>query len=75
LIVCGDKPVINVDIEKVDAILVDQLCVYISTLASIYHKPAATFIGGFKARTLMDSPVLIDRFNYNGRLYVYARLI
>lgn len=72
LIVCGDKPGINVDYEKVDSVLVDQLCLYISTLASIYHKPAASFIGGFKARKLIESPVLIERLDYNGKVYVHT---
>lgn len=32
---------------------------HISTLASIYHKPASVFIGNFKPKRLLDSPALI----------------
>ncbi|GMH33859.1 hypothetical protein BSKO_01693 [Bryopsis sp. KO-2023] len=43
-IVLADKPVITDDSSNLDGLLLDELLSQMSTLASVYHKPAGTFI-------------------------------
>ena len=70
-IVFGDRPNLSSDIEVVDDALVDQLCLYIASIASIYHKPASSFIGRFNTRTLKQTPVLVvERKFYADRSYL-----
>lgn len=51
--------------------LVDELLIHISTLASIYHRPPDTFIGGFKPRSQpqvarnLESRIGDDKGNMN----------
>lgn len=42
--VLAEKPVITDDSNNLDPLLLDQLLAQLSTLASVYHKPADTFI-------------------------------
>lgn len=44
-IVLSDKPPITSTIQSLPAGLLEELLGEISTLASVYHKPAATFVG------------------------------
>ncbi|KAI9801642.1 MAG: beta-adaptin [Piccolia ochrophora] len=44
-IVLSEKPPITTTIQSLSTPLLDQLLTELSTLASVYHKPAATFIG------------------------------
>jgi hypothetical protein len=43
-VVLAEKPVITDDSNNLDPLLLDQLLSQLSTLASVYHKPADTFI-------------------------------
>ncbi|KAJ3223250.1 hypothetical protein HK099_001341 [Clydaea vesicula] len=58
-IVLGEKPVITTETDIVDQPLLEELILHISTLASIYHKPASNFIGSFRPRILEPSPCLV----------------
>lgn len=60
-IILSDKPAISTETDNMDSQLLQELLLHISTLASIYHKPAPTFIGGIKARRLMPSKALVFR--------------
>ncbi|KAI9800249.1 MAG: AP-1 complex subunit beta-1 [Sarcosagium campestre] len=44
-IVLSERPAITTTIQSLPPALLDQLLTELSTLASVYHKPAATFIG------------------------------
>ena len=43
-IVLAQKPVISNDTGSLEPLLLDELLLQMSTLASVYHKPAGTFI-------------------------------
>ena len=47
-IVLSDKPPITTTIQSLPPALLDQLLSELSTLASVYHKPPETFVGGGK---------------------------
>lgn len=40
----ADKPVISDDINNLEPLLLEELLSQMSTLASVYHKPASTFV-------------------------------
>lgn len=44
-----------------DISVIDNLCLYISTLASIYHKNPDTFIGEFHSRRYQLSPAYVTK--------------
>ncbi|KAJ3053492.1 hypothetical protein HK102_011691, partial [Quaeritorhiza haematococci] len=58
-IVLSDKPPITTESDDMDSPILEELLLHISTLASIYHKPPTTFIGGAKMRRLGQSPALV----------------
>ncbi|KAI8912918.1 adaptin N terminal region-domain-containing protein [Powellomyces hirtus] len=60
-IILSDKPAISTETDNIDSQLLQELLLHVSTLASIYHKPATTFIGGIKPRKLMPSKALVFR--------------
>ncbi|KAJ3140785.1 AP-1 complex subunit beta-1 [Geranomyces variabilis] len=60
-IILSDKPAISTETDNIDNALLQELLLHVSTLASIYHKPATTFIGGVKPRKLMPSKALVFR--------------
>ncbi|KAI9199673.1 AP-2 complex subunit beta-like protein [Polychytrium aggregatum] len=47
-IVLSEKPGISTETENMEAAIVDELHLHISTLASIYHKPPQLFTAGFR---------------------------
>ncbi|KAJ1975225.1 hypothetical protein H4R34_004417 [Dimargaris verticillata] len=68
-IVLSEKPDISAEAENLDPVLLEELLMNISSLASIYHKPPSTFIAGAKRRHLTESKVLDhDRTWYTGGL-------
>ncbi|KAJ1973877.1 hypothetical protein H4R35_003889 [Dimargaris xerosporica] len=72
-IVLSDKPDISAEAENLDPVLLEELLMNISSLASIYHKPPSTFIAGAKRRHLPESKVLNhDRTWYAGGLSASA---
>ncbi|KAJ3020609.1 AP-1 complex subunit beta-1 [Thoreauomyces humboldtii] len=60
-IILSDKPAISTETDNIDSQLLQELLLHVSTLASIYHKPASSFIGGIKPRKLMPSKALVFR--------------
>ncbi|KAJ3029212.1 AP-2 complex subunit beta [Rhizophlyctis rosea] len=60
-IVLSDKPAISTETDNMEGTLLDELLLHISTLASIYHKPPNTFIGGVKQRRLIPSKAFVQR--------------
>ncbi|KAI8827060.1 Clathrin/coatomer adaptor, adaptin-like protein [Fimicolochytrium jonesii] len=60
-IILSDKPAISTETDNIDGPLLQELLLHVSTLASIYHKPATSFIGGIKTRKLVKSRALVDR--------------
>ncbi|KAJ3035720.1 hypothetical protein HK097_004128, partial [Rhizophlyctis rosea] len=63
-IILGDLPPISTETDNMEGTLLDELLLHISTLASIYHKPPNTFIGGVKNRRLIPSKAFVHR-TYN----------
>ncbi|KAI8809902.1 armadillo-type protein [Cladochytrium replicatum] len=57
-IVLGDTPAISTETDNIEPALVNELLLYVNSLASIYHKPPSTFIGGVKDRRLVKTPAL-----------------
>ncbi|RHZ77649.1 hypothetical protein Glove_174g178 [Diversispora epigaea] len=57
-VVLSDKPRISTESDNMEPILLEELLLHISSLASIYHKSPQTFIHHSKARALIPSAVL-----------------
>lgn len=45
-VVLAEKPVITYEMNTIEPALLNELISQISTLASVYHRPASTFIDG-----------------------------
>ncbi|KAJ3126526.1 AP-2 complex subunit beta [Nowakowskiella sp. JEL0407] len=60
-IIFGDKPSISTETENMDPVLVEELLLHISNLASVYHKPPGTFLGGVKDRKVQISSAYVAR--------------
>ncbi|KAI9104755.1 Clathrin/coatomer adaptor, adaptin-like protein [Phlyctochytrium arcticum] len=60
-IILSDKPAVSTETDNIDNTLLQELLLHVSTLSSIYHKPATSFIGGIKPRRLMPSKALVFR--------------
>ncbi|CAG8481907.1 10868_t:CDS:10 [Acaulospora morrowiae] len=60
-VVLSDKPHITTESDNMEPVLLDELLLHISSLASIYHKAPQTFIHHSKPRFLTPSPVLNNR--------------
>ncbi|KAJ1546298.1 AP-1 complex subunit beta-1, partial [Nowakowskiella sp. JEL0078] len=61
VIILGDKPTISTETDNMEPALVDELLLHVSNLASIYHKPPGTFLGGVKERKIRPSNALVMR--------------
>ncbi|KAJ1654075.1 hypothetical protein IWQ61_005926 [Dispira simplex] len=57
-IILSQKPDISAEAENLDPLLLEELLMNISSLATIYHRPPASFIPGAKRRFLPNSKVL-----------------
>lgn len=60
-IVMGQKPPITADSEKLDPNTLEELCLCIGTLATIYLKPVQQVFRSARARKLTPSPALQKR--------------
>lgn len=60
-IVMGTKPPITADSEKLDPVTLEELCLCIGTLATIYLKPVQQVFRSARARRLPASPALQKR--------------
>lgn len=57
-IVLGEKPAITAAAEQLDPQTLDEMCLNIGTLATVYLKPVNQVFRSARARRLMDSPAL-----------------
>lgn len=60
-IVMGDKPPITAENEKLDPLTLEELCLSIGTLATIYLKPVQQVFRTARPRRLPESPALQKR--------------
>src|SRR5271156_5882842 len=60
-VVMGTKPPITAESEKLDPVTLEELCLNIGTLATIYLKPIQQVFRTARQRRLQDSPVLQKR--------------
>ncbi|KAG6129252.1 hypothetical protein E4U38_005226 [Claviceps purpurea] len=57
-IVMGEKPAITAEAEKLEAPTLEEMCLNVGTLATIYLKPVQTVFRSARPRKLQDSPAL-----------------
>lgn len=57
-VVMGSKPAISAENEKLDPVTLEELCLNIGTLATIYLKPVQQVFRAARPRRLPDSPAL-----------------
>ncbi|ETS83342.1 hypothetical protein PFICI_05218 [Pestalotiopsis fici W106-1] len=57
-IVMGEKPAITAESEKLDPQTLEEMCLNVGTLATIYLKPVQTVFRSARPRKLQDSPAL-----------------
>lgn len=57
-IVMGEKPPITAESEKLDPQTLEEMCLNVGTLATIYLKPVQTVFRSARPRRLIDSPCL-----------------
>ena len=58
LVVMGEKPAITAESEQLDPATLQQMCLHVGTLATIYLKPVLQVFKGARVRKLQDSPAL-----------------
>ncbi|KAK3066336.1 hypothetical protein LTR53_017357, partial [Teratosphaeriaceae sp. CCFEE 6253] len=57
-IVMGEKPAITAESEKLDPATLEEMCLVVGTLATVYLKPVHNVFRSARARRLHDSPAL-----------------
>lgn len=57
-IVMGDKPPITAEAERLEAPTLEEMCLNVGTLATIYLKPVQTVFRSARPRKLQESPAL-----------------
>lgn len=57
-IVMGEKPAITAESERLDPATLEELCLNVGTLATVYLKPVQTVFRNARPRRLQDSPAL-----------------
>ncbi|KAI5366523.1 Putative clathrin/coatomer adaptor, adaptin-like, armadillo-like helical, AP complex subunit beta [Septoria linicola] len=57
-IVMGEKPAITAESEKLDPVTLEEMCLVVGTLATVYLKPVQTVFRSTRPRRLQDSPAL-----------------
>ena len=60
-VIMGTKPPITAESEKLDPVTLEELCLNIGTLATIYLKPVQQVFRAARPRRLADSPALQRR--------------
>ncbi|KAF2836040.1 Adaptor protein complex beta subunit [Patellaria atrata CBS 101060] len=58
LVVMGDKPPITAESEKLDPNTLEEMCLNVGTLATVYLKPVQSVFRSARPRRLVDSPAL-----------------
>ncbi|KAJ4270251.1 hypothetical protein NW762_001927 [Fusarium torreyae] len=57
-IVMGEKPAITAESERLDSATLEEMCLNVGTLATVYLKPVQTVFRSARPRKLQDSPAL-----------------
>src|SRR5262249_25064349 len=57
-IIMGTKPPITAESEKLEAATLEEMCLNVGTLATIYLKPVSQVFRSARLRKLQDSPAL-----------------
>lgn len=57
-IVMGEKPPITAESEKLDPATLEEMCLVVGTLATVYLKPVHTVFRSARVRRIQDSPAL-----------------
>lgn len=57
-IVMGEKPPITAEAEKLESSTLEEMCLNVGTLATIYLKPVQTVFRSARPRKIQDSPAL-----------------
>lgn len=57
-IIMGEKPPITAESERLDPATLEEMCLNVGTLATIYLKPVQTVFRSARPRRLQDSPAL-----------------
>ncbi|EMC93514.1 hypothetical protein BAUCODRAFT_37199 [Baudoinia panamericana UAMH 10762] len=57
-IVMGEKPAITAESEKLDPVTLEEMCLVVGTLATVYLKPVHTVFRSARPRRLQESPAL-----------------
>ncbi|KAK5163219.1 uncharacterized protein LTR77_010805 [Saxophila tyrrhenica] len=57
-IVMGEKPPITAESEKLDPVTLEEMCLVVGTLATVYLKPVHTVFRSTRPRRLQESPAL-----------------
>ena len=57
-IVMGEKPPITAESEKLDPATLEEMCLNVGTLATVYLKPVQQVFRSARPRRLIDSPAL-----------------
>lgn len=57
-VVMGEKPAITAESEKLDPVTLEEMCLAVGTLATVYLKPVHTVFRSARQRRLQDSPAL-----------------
>ncbi|KAJ6785013.1 hypothetical protein PWT90_06171 [Aphanocladium album] len=57
-IVMGEKPPITAESEKLEPAILEEMCLNVGTLATVYLKPVQTVFRAARVRKLPDSPAL-----------------
>lgn len=77
-IVMGEKPAITAESEKLDPVTLEEMCLVVGTLATVYLKPVHTVFRSARPRRLQDSPALqkdsLPGWDANGRGAATTRL-
>jgi vesicle coat complex subunit len=57
-VVMGEKPPITAESEKLDPVTLEEMCLVVGTLATVYLKPVQQVFRSARPRRLIDSPAL-----------------
>jgi len=57
-IVMGEKPAITAESERLDPVTLEEMCLNVGTLATVYLKPVQTVFRNARPRRLQESPCL-----------------
>lgn len=58
-VVMGEKPPITAESEKLDPVTLEEMCLVVGTLATVYLKPVQQVFRSARVRKLVDSPALV----------------